>query len=80
MLFPTFTFAVFFSLVLPLSWALRAHVRAWKLFILAASYVFYGWWDWRFLALIALVTLREPRPSPSPLPRPEAMMRHGSDS
>ncbi|WP_367183313.1 MBOAT family protein [uncultured Aquimarina sp.] len=27
--------------------------------ILAASYVFYGWWDWRFLSLIALSTLMD---------------------
>ncbi len=56
MLFPTFTFAVFFAVVLPLSWFLRDRFTAWKLMILAASYVFYGYWDWRFLALLAGMT------------------------
>jgi D-alanyl-lipoteichoic acid acyltransferase DltB (MBOAT superfamily) len=52
-LFPTVTFAVFFMVVLPLSWALMARPRAWRPFILAASFVFYGWWDWRFVFLLA---------------------------
>ena len=57
MLFPTFTFAVFFAVVLPLSWALRGRPVAWKTLILLASYVFYGYWDWRFLGLLAAMTL-----------------------
>ena len=57
MLFPTFTFAVFFAVVLPLSWALRGRPVAWKSLILVASYVFYGYWDWRFLGLLAAMTL-----------------------
>ena len=32
-------------------------VRWQNLFIVVASYVFYGWWDWRFLALIALTSV-----------------------
>lgn len=52
MLFPTFTFAVFFAIVLPTGWYLHRRPVAWKLFMLGASYVFYGWWDWRFLGLI----------------------------
>ena len=28
-----------------------------QLFLIIASYVFYGWWDWRFLILIAITTL-----------------------
>lgn len=57
MLFPTFTFAVFLGIVLPVSWLLRRQVVAWKLAMLTASYVFYGWWNVRFLALIIGVTL-----------------------
>ena len=57
MLFPTFTFAAFFAVVLPVSWVLRPHVREWKLFVLTASYVFYGYWDWRFMGLLAGMTL-----------------------
>jgi D-alanyl-lipoteichoic acid acyltransferase DltB (MBOAT superfamily) len=52
-LFPTVTFAVFFLIVLPTSWALMRRPRAWRVFILAASFVFYGWWDWRFVFLLA---------------------------
>jgi D-alanyl-lipoteichoic acid acyltransferase DltB (MBOAT superfamily) len=52
-LFPTVTFAVFFLIVLPVSWALMSRPHAWRPFILAASFVFYGWWDWRFVFLLA---------------------------
>lgn len=53
MLFPTATFAIFFLIVLPLSWALMPHGRAWRPFIIAASFVFYSAWDWRFCFLLA---------------------------
>jgi D-alanyl-lipoteichoic acid acyltransferase DltB (MBOAT superfamily) len=52
-LFPTVTFALFFAVVLPVSWLLQPHQRAWRVWILLASYVFYGWWDWRFVFLLA---------------------------
>jgi alginate O-acetyltransferase complex protein AlgI len=57
MLFPTVTFAVFFMIVLPLSWALQRRQPVWRAFILLASYVFYGWWDWRFVFLLAASTV-----------------------
>jgi alginate O-acetyltransferase complex protein AlgI len=34
------------------SWALMPHPRAWRPFILIASYVFYGWVDWRWVLLL----------------------------
>ena len=34
----------------------QAQLRIQNAFVLAASYVFYGWWDWRFLLLIALTS------------------------
>ena len=46
------TFAVFFTVVLGVSWRLRSRPMVWKLFLIAASYVFYGWWDPRFLVLL----------------------------
>jgi alginate O-acetyltransferase complex protein AlgI len=52
-LFPTVTFAVFFLIVLPVSWALMGRPRAWFPFMLAASFVFYAWWDWKFVSLLA---------------------------
>lgn len=52
MLFPTVQFAVFFAVVLTAGWVLSRRPRAWKLFMLAASYMFYGAWDWRFTGLL----------------------------
>ncbi len=58
MLFPTLTFAVFFMLVYPIYWLLRERGGwAWKPFILVASYIFYGFWDWRFVFLIIASTI-----------------------
>ena len=57
MVFPSVEFAVFFPVVLGLSWLLMPRPRAWKVFILAASYVFYAAADVRFCALLAAVTV-----------------------
>ena len=57
MLFPTATFAIFFLLVLPLSWLTMPWPHRWRPFIIVASYVFYSWWDWRFIFLLAGCTL-----------------------
>jgi D-alanyl-lipoteichoic acid acyltransferase DltB (MBOAT superfamily) len=51
-IFPTIEFAAFFVVVLFLSWLLMPHPRLWRPFILAASYVFYGWIDWRWVLLL----------------------------
>jgi alginate O-acetyltransferase complex protein AlgI len=56
-LFPTATFAIFFLLVLPLSWLTMPWPHRWRPFIVVASYVFYSWWDWRFVVLLAGCTL-----------------------
>ncbi len=56
MLFPTITFAVFLVLVLAVHTVLLERPTAWKASMLVASYVFYGWWDWRFLTLIWIST------------------------
>lgn len=52
MLFPTIDFAVFFLVVFTGSWLLRPYKKAWRWFILAASCVFYGWWDWNYLFIL----------------------------
>lgn len=58
MLFNTAEFAVFLFVVFGLYWAVFArHTGLRNAFILVASYVFYGAWDVRFLALIAFSTL-----------------------
>ena len=56
MLFPTIRFAAFFAVVFPISWALVPSTSRWTWFMLGASWFFYGSWDWRFIALIALST------------------------
>lgn len=57
MFFPTLVFLVFFLTVHPVSWALIDRPLVRKLFLIAASYVFYAWWDWRFAGLLLLSTL-----------------------
>ena len=57
MLFPTVEFAVFFPIVLFLSWALMTRQATWKVFILAASYVFYGAADPKFCLLLGAITV-----------------------
>lgn len=57
MLFNSWTFWIFLAIVLPVYW--RLPHRPQNLFLLVASYLFYGWWDWRFLILIALSTVMD---------------------
>ncbi|GBE30100.1 peptidoglycan O-acetyltransferase [bacterium BMS3Bbin04] len=58
MLFNSLTFLIFLPTVFLLYWGLGSkRVRAQNVFLLVASYVFYGWWDWRFLSLIFLSSL-----------------------
>jgi D-alanyl-lipoteichoic acid acyltransferase DltB (MBOAT superfamily) len=57
MLFPTIDFAIFFVVAFTANWLLNPYPRLWKLAMLAASYLFYSWWDWRFVFLLAAVTI-----------------------
>ncbi len=53
MLFPSFAFLVFLPLVFLGYWyAFAKNLRLQNIFLLVASYLFYGWWDWRFLGLL----------------------------
>lgn len=57
MLFPTVEFALFFLLALAVAWGL-ARWPAWhKGFLLLASYVFYGFWNWGYVVLLFGVSL-----------------------
>lgn len=56
MLFNSFEFLLYLPLVFLLYWFVFKPLRWQNLFVVIASYVFYGWWDWRFLLLIALTT------------------------
>ena len=57
MLFPTVDFAIFFVLVFVGHWILNHQPNTWKWFMIGASYVFYAWWDWRFVLLLVGVSL-----------------------
>ncbi|MHB2205428.1 MBOAT family O-acyltransferase [Methylobacterium sp. CM6257] len=57
MLFNSWTFWIFFAVVFLVYW--RLPFRTQTFFILAASYIFYGWWDWRFVPLIAFSTVMD---------------------
>ena len=56
MLFNSFQFLLFLPIVFAAYWSLNCHLRLQNLFVILASYVFYGWWDWRFLILIAFTS------------------------
>ena len=56
MLFNSFTFMIFLPVVFLLYWFVFKKLRWQNLLILVASYVFYGWWDWRFLILIVITS------------------------
>ncbi|NNC84695.1 MAG: MBOAT family protein [Bacteroidia bacterium] len=58
MLFNSIDFAIFLPIVLILYWfATNKNLQLQNLLIVIASYVFYGWWDWRFLSLIVFSTV-----------------------
>ena len=53
MLFQTIDFAVFFTIVFSIYWLLqKKKLNYQNFFLIVSSYVFYGWWDVRFLILI----------------------------
>ena len=55
MVFNSIPFLIFISIVLPLYWYLKGSARQWL--CLSASYFFYGWWDVRFLSIVAFTTI-----------------------
>lgn len=58
MQFNSLDFAIFLPLVFFLYWfVVKKNLRLQNLLIVISSYIFYGWWDWRFLSLIAFSTL-----------------------
>lgn len=57
MLFNSLEFAVFLPIVFLCYWfVFQRHLKLQNLFIVVVSYLFYGWWDWRFLCLIAFTS------------------------
>ena len=58
MLFNSIDFAIFLPVVFFLYWfVFNNSLKVQNAFIVVASYVFYGWWDWRFLSLIFFSTI-----------------------
>ncbi len=58
MLFNSFDFGFFLVIVYVIYWAIGTKQRTWQnVLILAASYTFYGLWDWRFLGLLLASSL-----------------------
>lgn len=57
MSFTSLSFLIFLPIVLGLYWLLRRRLLWQNGLVVVASYLFYGWWDWRFLGLIALTSL-----------------------
>ena len=57
MSFISIEFLLFLPIVFLLYWCVFKPLKWQNLLVLCASYVFYGWWDWRFLGLIALTTV-----------------------
>ena len=64
MLFNSIQFAIFLPIVFLFYWFVfdrcisksKWQLRLQNAFVVVASYVFYGWWDWRFLLLIAFTS------------------------
>lgn len=57
MLFNSLEFIVFLPIVFILYWYVFGRsLKFQNIFIVVVSYIFYGWWDWRFLFLIAFTT------------------------
>ncbi len=58
MLFNSIDFAIFLPSVFILYWfVINKNLKFQNFLIIAASYLFYGWWDWRFLSLILFSTI-----------------------
>ncbi len=54
MVFNSIVFLIFILIFFPTYWLLKGRARMWL--CLVASYIFYGWWDWHFLGLVAFTT------------------------
>jgi alginate O-acetyltransferase complex protein AlgI len=61
MVFNSFSFLVFFILFFLVYWYInnKFTTTARNIFIIISSYIFYGWWDWRFLGLIVVSSIAD---------------------
>ncbi|MGB4958647.1 MAG: MBOAT family O-acyltransferase, partial [Saprospiraceae bacterium] len=58
MLFHSLEFFIFLPIVFTMYWVIR-DLKVQNVFILSASYFFYGWWDYRFLFLLLVSTVAD---------------------
>ena len=56
MIFNSLEFLIFLPIVFLLYWFVFKPLKWQNLLVVVVSYIFYGWWDWRFLILIAFTT------------------------
>lgn len=57
MVFNSIEFAIFLPIVFILYWyVFNRNLKLQNIFVVVVSYIFYGWWDWRFLFLIAFTS------------------------
>ena len=57
MLFNSISFLIFLPIVFILYWfVFQRNLKGQNIFVIIASYVFYGWWDWRFLLMIVFTS------------------------
>jgi len=57
MLFNSLDFGIFLPIVFVAYWVVHKNISVQNTVVVLASYIFYGWWDWRFLSLIVISTL-----------------------
>ncbi len=58
MLFNSLDFAIFLPVVFLLYWfVFNKNLNVQNTLVFVVSYIFYGWWDWRFLSLILFSTI-----------------------
>jgi len=57
MLFNSLTYAIYLLIVFAIYWLLRKNFKWQNIFLLLASYVFYAYWNWRFISLLVGMSL-----------------------
>lgn len=57
MTFNSIEYLLFLPIVFVLYWFVFLNLKIQNIFLVVVSYIFYGWWDWRFLILIAFTSL-----------------------
>ncbi|WP_299109760.1 MBOAT family O-acyltransferase [uncultured Winogradskyella sp.] len=59
MLFNSFEFVIFFCIVFFIYYKSYNNLKFQNILLLVSSYIFYGWWDWKFLTLIVISSLSD---------------------